>query len=404
MNLSESIKVALEGLSANKVRSGLTMLGVVIGVGAVIAMIAIGQGAKQQTMNMIQSMGTNVLSIRSGQSRTGSVRGAMGSETTLTYDDALAIEKDCPLIVAVAPELRMNAQAKYKNMNTNTEVTGTTADYPSIRNFKVEQGRWFTDADVRSMRRVAVIGPTAAVNLFNQSSAVNKMIRLNGISIKIIGITKAKGTGGFGDPDDQIFMPLTTAQKRVFGVDYIRGISAQAKTMDQMTEASNQIEALLRKRHKIGPASDSDFSIRNQAEFMETAAQTSETFTMLLAGIAAVSLLVGGIGIMNIMLVSVTERTREIGIRKAVGAKSRDILLQFLIESVVLSAFGGVIGILFGITAAKILAQTAGWQVAISVPAVILAFGFAAAVGIFFGIYPARKASALRPIDALRYE
>lgn len=404
MNLSESIKVAFEGLSANKVRSGLTMLGVVIGVGAVIAMIAIGQGAKQQTMNMIQSMGTNVLSIRSGQSRSGSVRGAMGSETTLTYEDALAIKNDCPLIVAVAPELRMNAQAKYKNMNTNTEVTGTTADYPSIRNFKVEQGRWFTDADVRSMRRVAVIGPTAAENLFNLSSAVNKMIRLNGISIKIIGITRAKGTGGFGDPDDQIFMPLTTAQKRIFGVDYIRGFSAQAKTMDSMTEASSQIEELLRKRHKIGPASDNDFSIRSQAEFMDTAAQTSQTFTMLLAGIAAVSLLVGGIGIMNIMLVSVTERTREIGIRKAVGARSRDILLQFLIESVVLSAFGGVIGILFGVAAANILAKTAGWEVAVSVPAIVLAFGFAAAVGIFFGIYPARKASALRPIDALRYE
>ena len=404
MNLSECIKVAFEGLSANKVRSGLTMLGVVIGVGAVIAMIAIGQGAKQQTMNMIQSMGTNVLTIRAGESRMGSVRGASGSGTSLTYEDALAIDQGCPLIVAVAPELRMNAQAKYKNMNTNTEVTGTTADYPLIRNFKVEKGRWFTDADVRAMRRVAVIGPTAAQNLFNLSSAVNKIIRLNGISIKIIGITRAKGTGGFGDPDDQIFMPLTTAQKRVFGVDYIRSISAQAKTMDQMTEASNQIEAFLRKRHKIGPASDSDFSIRNQAEFMETAAQTSETFTMLLAGIAAVSLLVGGIGIMNIMLVSVTERTREIGIRKAVGAKSRDILLQFLIESVVLSAFGGIIGILFGIGAAKILAQTAGWQVAVSAPAVILAFGFSAAVGIFFGIYPARKASALRPIDALRYE
>jgi len=404
MNLSESIKVALEGLSANKVRSGLTMLGVVIGVGAVIAMIAIGQGAKQQTMTMIQSMGTNVLSIRAGQSRTGSVRGAVGSDTTLTYEDAIAVDEECPLIVAVAPEVRMNGQAKYKNMNTNTDVLGTTASYADIRSFKVAKGRWFNDGEVRSMRRVAVIGPTVALNLFNQSSAVNKIIRLNGINMKIIGITKAKGTGGFGDPDDQIFVPLTTAQKRIFGVDHIRGFSAQARTMDSMTEASDQIEKLLRKRHKIGPASESDFSIRNQAEYMETAEQTSQTFTMLLAGIAAVSLLVGGIGIMNIMLVSVTERTREIGIRKAVGAKSRDILLQFLIESVVLSAFGGVIGILFGIGAARILAHTAGWQVAVSVPAVVLAFCFSAAVVIFFGIYPARKASSLRPIDALRYE
>ena len=404
MNLSECIKVAFEGLSANKVRSGLTMLGVVIGVGAVIAMIAIGQGAKQQTMTAIQAMGTNVLSIRPGQSRSGSVRGGEGSQVNLTYDDAVAVEKECPLIIAVAPELRMSAQVKYKNMNTNTTILGTTEDYPSIRNLQIEQGNFFRDSDVHSMRRVGVIAPTAATNLFGQSSPLNKMVRINGINFKIIGISRAKGSGGWHDPDDQIFVPLITAQKRVFGVDYLRSISAQAKSMDKMTEASSEIEALMRKRHKIGPASESDFRISNQAEFMETAAQTSETFTMLLAGIAAVSLLVGGIGIMNIMLVSVTERTREIGIRKAVGAKSRDILLQFLIESVVLSAFGGIIGILFGVGAAKILAQTAGWQVAVSAPAVILAFGFSAAVGIFFGIYPARKASALRPIDALRYE
>jgi len=404
MNLSECIKVAFEGLSANKVRSGLTMLGVVIGVGAVIAMIAIGQGAKQQTMKAIQAMGTNVLSIRPGQSRAGSVRGGVGSDVNLTYDDAIAVEEECSLIIAVAPELRMNAQVKYKNMNTNTTILGTTEDYPSIRNLQIEQGNFFRDSDVHSMRRVGVIAPTAATNLFGQSSPLNKMVRINGINFKIIGVSKAKGSGGWHDPDDQIFVPLITAQKRVFGVDYLRSISAQAKSMDTMTEASNEIEKVLRKHHKIGPASESDFGISNQAEFMETAAQTSETFTMLLAGIAAVSLLVGGIGIMNIMLVSVTERTREIGIRKAVGAKSRDILLQFLIESVVLSALGGVIGILFGVGTAKILAQTAGWQVAVSMPAVILAFCFSAAVGIFFGIYPARKASALRPIDALRYE
>ena len=404
MNLQECMRVAFEGLSANKVRSGLTMLGIVIGVGAVIAMIAIGQGAKMQTMNAIQSMGTNVLIIRAGESRSGSVRGAVGSGTTLTYEDAMAIEKSCPLIVGVAPEVRQSAQAKYKNANTGTDVLGTTASYASVRNFKVANGRWFTESEVRSMRRVAVIGPTVAENLFALNSPVNKIIRVNGISIKVIGVTKAKGTGGFGDPDDQIFMPLTTAQKRVFGIDNIRGISAQAKTMEQMSAATDQITTLLRKRHKLGPASDDDFSVRSQAEFMDTAAQTSQTFTMLLAGIAAVSLLVGGIGIMNIMLVSVTERTREIGIRKAVGAKSRDILLQFLIESVVLSALGGVIGILFGVVAARILSQTAGWQVSISIPSVLLAFFFAAAVGIFFGIYPARKASALRPIDALRYE
>lgn len=404
MNLSECIRVALDGLSANKVRSALTMLGVIIGVGAVIAMIAIGQGAREQTMNAIQSMGTNVLAVMSGQSRTGAVRGGMGSVQTLTYDDALAIEKGCPAIIKVSPELRMNATVKYMRMNTNTTILGTSPDYPSIRNFQVEKGRFFTNVDVQSIRRVGVIGPTAAQNLFGQSSPLNKVVRINGINCKIIGVMKAKGSSGFSDQDDQIFLPITTAMRRVFGVDFLRSISCQARTMNQMEEASAQIEALLRKRHKIGAASQSDFMVRNQVEFMETADQTSGTFTMLLAGIAAVSLLVGGIGIMNIMLVSVTERTREIGIRKAVGARSRDILLQFLIEAVVLSLLGGFIGILFGVGAAELLAKTAGWSVSISIPIIFLAFGFAAGVGVFFGIYPARKASALRPIDALRYE
>jgi len=404
MNLSESVKVAFEGLAANKVRSLLTMLGVIIGVGAVIAMIALGQGARQQTMDFIQSMGTNVLSVGSGQSRSGMVRGGMGSVQTLVYEDALAIEKECSSVSRVAPEVRMGAQAKYKNMNTMTTIMGTTPDYMAIRNYRMDKGRLFTGRDVQSMRRVAVIGPTAALNLFGQSSPLNKTVRINGINFRIIGMTRAKGSGGWQDPDDQIFVPLTTAQKRVFGIDYLRGISVQAKSMGVMTAASTQIEELLRKRHRIGPASESDFMIRNQAEFMETAEQTSQTFTMLLAGIAAVSLLVGGIGIMNIMLVSVTERTREIGIRKAVGARQRDILLQFLIESMVLSLAGGIVGILFGITAAMVLANMADWRVLVSLPAVILAFTFSAAVGMFFGIYPARKAASLRPIDALRYE
>ncbi len=404
MNLAESVKVALDGLSANKIRSGLTMLGVIIGVAAVITMIAIGQGARQRTMATIQSMGTNVLTVMSGQARFGMVRAGMGSVQTLTYEDALAIEKSCPAVERVAPELRMQAQVKHKNMNTMTSIIGTTPEYPSIRNYKIEKGRFFTDKDLRSMQRVGVIGPTAAYNLFGQSSALNKIVRINGINFKIIGTTATKGAAGWMDQDDVIFIPLTTGMKRVFGVDFIRSISVQAKSIDRMTEASMQIEELLRKRHKIGPASESDFMIRNQAEFMETAEQASRTFTMLLAGIAAVSLLVGGIGIMNIMLVSVTERTREIGIRKAVGAKGRDILLQFLIESMVLSIFGGVIGILFGIGGAKLIGKMAGWDTLVSLTSIILAFGFSAAVGIFFGIYPAQKASSLKPIDALRYE
>lgn len=404
MNLTESIRVALDGLAANKVRSGLTMLGVIIGVSAVIAMIAIGQGARQRTMNFIQSMGTNVLMVMSGQGRTGMIRAGMGSAQTLTYDDALAIKESCPAVVGVSAELRMQAQVKYRNMNTNTTIMGTTEDYPSIRNFQIAKGRFFTEKDVKSMRRVGVIGPTAAYNLFRQNSPINKIVRINGINVKIIGMTVAKGTGGFGDPDDQIIIPLTTAQKRVFGIDYIRSISVQAKSMERMTEASTQIDELLRKRHKVGPASEPDFMIRSQAEVMETAEQMSRTFTMLLAGIATVSLLVGGIGIMNIMLVSVTERTREIGIRKAVGAKSKDILMQFLVESMVLSLVGGFAGIVLGIIGAKVLASISGWEAVVSIPAIVLAFSFAATVGIFFGIYPARKASSLRPIDALRYE
>lgn len=254
------------------------------------------------------------------------------------------------------------------------------------------------------MRRVGVIGPTAAANLFGNSSPVDKIVRINGINFRILGVTAAKGGSGFMNPDDRIFIPITTAQKRVYGVDYVRAISVQVKSSSVMSEAQAQVDKVIRENHKLGPGSSGDFIILNQAESLETAEQASRTFTMLLAGIAAVSLLVGGIGIMNIMLVSVTERTRGIGIRKSVGARRRDILLQFLIESVALSLSGGLVGILLGIAGAKILAQAAGWQVAISVPAVVLAFSFAAAVGVFFGIYPARKASFLHPIEALRYE
>jgi len=404
MNLLESLSIALEGLSANKVRSALTMLGVIIGVAAVIAMIAIGQGARQQTMEHIQSMGTNVLAVMSGQMRRGFVMGGVGTLQNLTMDDAEAIKDKCDAVLRVAPEFRSQAQVKYKNQNTMTTIFGATPDYLPIRSYRVEKGRFFTDRDVRSMRRVAAIGPTAAANLFGQNSPVGKMVRINGIGFRIIGLMTAKGSSGWMDPDDQIFVPITAAQRRVFGVDFVRAISVQAKSMDRMSEASAQIDELIRERHKIGPASESDVMIRNQAEVMEMAEQTSNTFTMLLAGIAAVSLLVGGIGIMNIMLVSVTERTREIGIRKAVGARRRDILFQFLIESVALSLVGGLMGVLLGIGFARLLSQVAGWEVAISVASVILAFGFAAAVGVFFGMYPAAKASALRPIEALRYE
>jgi putative ABC transport system permease protein len=404
MNLSECLMVALEGLKANKIRSALTMLGVVIGVGAVIAMIAIGQGAQEQTLAVIQSMGTNVLSIIAGQARTGVVMGGMGSNSTLTYQDALAIQKKCPMVAGMSPEVRSNSQVTYKNMNTSTTIQGTSPDYLSIRNYQIDRGRYFNDKDEKAMSRVCVLGTTVITNLFGRSDPMGQVIRIKGINFKVVGVTKSKGSNGMQDQDDIIFIPATTAMKRVFGIIYVRSISAQCSRRADMDTAITEIQAVLRKRHKLQPNAPDDFMIRNQADIMETADQTSKTFTMLLAGIAAVSLLVGGIGIMNIMLVSVTERTREIGIRKAVGAKRRDILLQFLIESLVLSLLGGLMGIIVGTACAIILSNTAGWKISISLPAVLLSFFFSAAVGIFFGIYPARKASSLRPIDALRYE
>lgn len=404
MNLRESIEVAIEGLAANKMRAALTMLGVIIGVGAVIAMLAIANGAKEETMQRIQQMGTNVLIVMSGQSRRGAVMGGFGSVQSLTLDDAEAIAAKCPSIITAVPEVRQNEQVKYKNQNTNTTIFGTSPDYPSVRNYSVQSGRFFTKQEVRGSRKVAVIGPTTAQNLFGSVSPVGKSINIKGSRFKVVGLMTPKGaTGGFGDPDDQVFIPVTTAMRRVFGVQYIRAISVQSKTMGLMDQATSEVTNLLRKRHKITGDTD-DFIIRNQAEFMEMAAETSRVFTLLLAGIASVSLLVGGIGIMNIMLVSVTERTREIGIRKALGARRKDILLQFLIESLVLSLLGGTVGIFFGLAGSTIVGKLTGWSISVSPQSMLLSFTFAALVGIFFGLYPARQASNLNPIDALRYE
>jgi len=405
MNLRESLEVALEGLSANKMRAALTMLGVIIGVGAVIAMLAIGQGAREQTMQRIQAMGTNVLIIMAGQSRQGAVRGGFGSSTTLTLDDAKAITQKCQSVAAAVPDVRGNLQIKYSNQNTNTTVFGTTPDFPQVRDYHIQAGHFFTDQDVKGSRKVATIGPTTAANLFGLNSPVGKAIKIKGTKFTVIGLMTSKGaTGGFGDPDDQIFVPVTTAMRRLLGVTNIREISVQVKSSNLMDQATTEIEELLRKRHKIPDGEDDDFIIRNQAEFMQMADETSRVFTMLLAGIASVSLLVGGIGIMNIMLVSVTERTREIGIRKALGARRKDIMLQFLIESLVLSLLGGAAGVLFGIIGSAGVSSLTGWSVKVSVQSVILSFSFAALVGVFFGLYPARQASSLDPIEALRYE
>jgi len=405
MNLRESIEVAIEGLAANKMRAALTMLGVIIGVGAVISMLAIAQGAKNQTMQRIQQMGTNVLMVMSGQSRRGAIRGGFGSVESLTLEDSEAIVKKCPSVVKAVPEVRQNMQVKYRNQNTSTTILGTSADYPEVRNYSVQEGRFFNERETKGAQKVAVIGPTTAANLFGTSSPVGKFINIKGNRFKIVGLTAPKGaTGGWMDPDDQIFVPVTTAMRRLFGVQYLRSISVQAKSMALMMQATTEVTELLRKRHRIKEGADDDFIVRNQAEVMEMAEETSRVFTMLLAGIASVSLLVGGIGIMNIMLVSVTERTREIGIRKAMGARRKDILMQFLIESLVLSLFGGVAGILFGIIGSAVVGKLTGWSISVSLQSMLLSFSFAAAVGVFFGLYPARQAAALDPIDALRYE
>jgi len=404
MNLRESVEVALEGLATNKMRAALTMLGVIIGVGAVIAMLALAQGARAKMMQQIQQMGTNALMVMSGQSRRGAVMGGFGSMQTLTLQDADAIGQKCPSVSKVAPEVQSGAQVKYRNQNTSTNIHGTTPEFPDVRNYNMQAGRFFTERDVRSSTKVAVLGPTTASNLFGEVSPVGKRITIKGISFKVLGVTAVKGTGGFGDPDDQVHIPITTAMRRVFGLQYVRMISVQAKTMELMDQAVSDISDVLRKRHRIAEGGDDDFIIRNQADIISMANQAASVFTLLLAGIASVSLLVGGIGIMNIMLVSVTERTREIGIRMAMGARRRDIQWQFLVEALVLSLTGGIAGILLGMIASWVIGNAFGWNASASLGSIMLSFGFAAFVGVFFGFYPARTASRLDPIDALRYE
>ena len=404
MSVWESVLVAWEGLRAHKMRSALTMLGVIIGVAAVITMLAVASGAKEKMMSRIQSMGTNILFVRPGQARRGPVMRGAGSSETLTLRDSDAIAKKCPSIEKCAPEVSSMAQVKYGNVNTSTTIRGTDVEYLGVRNYEVEHGRFFSQSEIKTSKKVAVIGPTAAENLVGDEYPVGKKVRIKGIQFTIIGVMKEKGAGGFGDPDDQIYVPITTAMNRVFGLDHIGTISAQAYSMQVMDQAVEEITELLRERHRIREGSDNDFHVRNQADIVEMASEAAGIFTLLLGGIASVSLLVGGIGIMNIMLVSVTERTREIGIRMAIGARRRDIQRQFLIEAMVLSLVGGVIGILAGGGMSATISHMTELNAKVLPSSIILAFCFSAFVGIFFGIYPARKASALDPIDALRYE
>jgi putative ABC transport system permease protein len=405
MNTSELLVVGLQALSRNRMRSALTMLGIVIGVAAVIATLAIGQGARSAVQSQISALGANVLTVIPGTVTAGGVRMGMGNTTTLLPEDADAIRRECPAVVAVAPTVRTAAQVVYGSQNWGTSIQGTTPDFAIIRQWPVDDGVFITDSDVRGSAKVAVIGKNVVDNLFGADDPVGATIRIKDIPFKVVGVLSYKGGGGMGgNQDDVIIIPLTTAQHRLMGITNVNSISVSAASESRVTEASDQITDLLRDRHKIRPGGDQDFFIFTQMAIASSAEETSKVMTMLLASIAAVSLLVGGIGIMNIMLVSVTERTREIGIRRAIGARRVDILLQFLVEAAFLSLAGGALGVALGVVTATLVSAIARWPTLIQPGAVLLAFGFASLVGVFFGFYPARRASALDPIEALRYE
>ncbi|KKM95660.1 hypothetical protein LCGC14_1186020, partial [marine sediment metagenome] len=397
---------AYRGLVANKLRSLLTMLGIIIGVGAVVAMISIGTGAQESATESIRGLGSNILFISPGSpgGGFGGARGAQGTQETLTLKDAEAIDENINAAKNISPEFTSREQVIFKKQNTNTSIVGATSTYEDVHNFHVETGSFINESDERVTKRVAVLGVNVVAELFGEGTAVGQTIKIKNVHFKVIGIMEEKGQSGFQNLDDQIFIPLSAAQKRLFGAKHLSTISIQATSEAVMDQASTDIEALLLKRHKIDNADEADFRIRNQAEILDTIGQVTGILTTLLGGVAAISLLVGGIGIMNIMLVSVTERTREIGLRKAVGAKKRDILAQFLIESVLLSLLGGAIGLGLGWAGSVLIARIGGWPSIISLNSVLLAFFFAVAIGIFFGVWPARRASKLNPIEALRFE
>jgi len=405
VNFLESIRVSLRALRANKLRSALTMLGMIIGVAAVIAMVGIGNGATASITSQIQGLGSNLLTISSGQSNTGGVRGGAGSSTSLTMTDVSKITLDTA-VKAVAPVTSTNAQVVLGKGNTSTSITGTTQDYAIIKSVTLTSGRYITTEDVANSARVAVLGPTVVTNIFGDANAsvIGKIIKINNVPFQVIGVTTATGSTGMQSSDDMITAPISTVQARLIGKKTVRNILVSASSADLMKTAQDEITAALHKAHKIAEGKTDDFTVQNQADTLATMTGVTQTLTMLLGGIAGISLLVGGIGIMNIMLVSVTERTREIGIRKAIGAKSKDILLQFLIEAVVLSVLGGGIGIAIGYGGSTLAGQALKMSTSISPTSVLVAFGFSAMIGIIFGVFPARKAASMDPIDALRYE
>ncbi len=384
------------------------MLGIIIGVGAVIAMVAVGSGASRKISEQIASMGSNLLIILPGSTSAGGVRMGSGSQPTLSLADAEAIVKECPSVAEVGPTLGGVAQVVYGHLNWSTGVSGTTPGMLVVRDWELSSGRPFTQQDVKSATKVCLLGQTVVDNLFGDQNPVGQTIRIKNVPFMVIGVLASKGQSAQGqDQDDTIMVPVTTAQKKLFGTQFpgmVRIIMVKAKSAEDLSAAEEQITELLRQRHHIGQKQDNDFSVRNLTQIMQAAEQSTKVMTLLLGAIASVSLLVGGIGIMNIMLVSVTERTREIGIRMAIGAKTWDIRLQFIIEALTLSLIGGVLGIIVGVSTALVLSSMSGWPTVVSVLSILLAFSFSGFIGIFFGFYPAYKASLLNPIDALRYE
>ncbi len=403
-----SLRIAVRALRINKMRSFLTMLGIIIGIAAVIAMVAIGSGASKVISEQISSIGSNMLLVLPGSLTSGGIRLGSGSTPSLTYDDARAIQAECPAVAFAAPSVRGGAQIVYGNMNWSTAVLGITPEYLQVREWPVAEGRNLIQSDVDSAMKNCLLGQTVAENLFGSEDPLGKVVRIKKVPFKVVGILDRKGQSPQGsDQDDIVYVPLTAAQRKLLGSQFpnsVGSIMVQAKSEEDLNRAETQINDLLTQRHRIGPGRDADFTVRNLTEILSVREESSKAMSLLLGAVASISLIVGGIGIMNIMLVSVTERTREIGIRMAIGARQRDILMQFLTEAVLLTFIGGILGMLLGVAGAKLVSAFFDWPTLISFQAIAMAIGFSGAVGIFFGYYPAKKAASLNPIEALRYE
>ena len=410
MNVLASSRIALRALRVNKLRSTLTMLGIIIGVGAVIAMVAIGSGAQARVAEQLQALGANMIFVFPGSTTSGGLRAGAGSSISLTEEDAWTIQRDVQGVVVAAPTMRGSGQLVWGNLNWSTMIVGVTPEYFDARDWPTTSGRVFTQEDVDGAAKVAILGQTVAQSLFGDTDPIGQTVRVKKLLCTVIGVLDSKGQNTFGqDQDDVIVIPLTTAKRKVLGVSLanartVNGISIKVGDNEDLKEVQQHIRDLVRQRHRLQPGQDDDFGIRSAAEMVQTKDEQAQLMTKLLMSIASVSLLVGGIGIMNIMLVSVTERTREIGLRMAVGARGRDILTQFLVEALTVALIGGSVGVVAGLGASFALAYFGEWRTVVSPPAILLAFTFSGLIGIFFGFYPARKAAGLNPIDALRYE